>query len=226
VKNSTHSWIDDAWSPVSNPQIPCILENVPEGCKTLDTAKPNPSYNCIPLLTTTDRWKAFGLSETVEHVEVRLTTSSNDRSTFTSAVLSSLKGRMAQISFVLEDDVALTLETTDNKTVLVFVVKTTAASKAAMTKLLQWFLSTADRAQAVFSNYLPGASIIILGTSVTADHSSNNKGLSEGEILLVIVILVIVILGLGALIIWKCFRKKPSNDTRTQLFNLETAADL
>jgi len=138
VKNSTHSWIDDAWVPVSNPQVPCILENVPEGCKTLDTAEPNPSYTCIPLLRTADRWKAFGLSETIhDYIEVRLSTSSNDSSNFTSSVLTSLEGRMAEISFVMDEHVAITLERCDDKIVLVFELKTTTTAKAPMTKLLQ-----------------------------------------------------------------------------------------
>jgi len=225
VKNSTHSWTDDAWGPVSNPQIPCVLENVPEGCKSLDTAKPNPSYTCIPLVRTIDRWKAFGLSEIIAYIEVRVITSSNDSSLFTSTVLTLLKRRMAEISFVIEDDVTLTLEISDDKVVLLFLVKTTATTEAPMVKLLQWLMST-DQVQAIFLNYLPGASTIILGTSVVIpENSGTNKRLSRVEIA-VIAISVIIILVLGAFIIWKYICRKAGEDSRAKLCTFEDAGDL
>lgn len=184
VANATDTWTSDGWFGVSNPQIPCVLPNIPEGCKTLDTTKPNPSYTCILLLTTTDRWKAYPTSTTIGYLMVRLTTSEVDSSKFTLATQTALEERMAEISFVVKDDVTLSLDSSDDgKIILQFIIKSTTTINRPMTKLLDYMVSAASKASAIFDAQLPGSTSITAGTSVTSGTwPTSSSELKDGEI--------------------------------------------
>jgi hypothetical protein len=115
---------------------------------------------------------------------VRLTTSEVDSSKFTLATQTALEERMAEISFVVKDDVTLSLDSSDDgKIILQFIIKSTTTINRPMTKLLDYMVSAASKASAIFDAQLPGSTSITAGTSVTSGTwPTSSSELKDGEI--------------------------------------------
>ena len=72
-----------------------------QGCKTLNAAKPDPSYVCITLETGPGRWAAWGLDgASREDVGIKMTTSGAGADLYTEAVQQSLRRKVAAAGFV------------------------------------------------------------------------------------------------------------------------------
>ena len=98
----------DSWNPDARATEPCISYNSPQGCKTIDTSKPDPSFICIILKTNPDRWLAWGTTGKREDVSLSIVTSGVKKDTYTEDVQRALRLKIAALAFVnsTSDDVS------------------------------------------------------------------------------------------------------------------------
>jgi len=124
--------MENAWVATHNAVDSCMKPNYPLGCKTIDTAKPNPSYICMLMDTENTRWEAWGAVAAPVSVEVTLHTHGGDGA-FTSEHSTMLADQMAHMAFMEASDVEVTTGPTDVK----FTVATDMNRVAALTGLLE-----------------------------------------------------------------------------------------
>jgi hypothetical protein len=85
------------YAPLAYPERLCMKQ----GCRTLNAATPNPSFICIILKRTPERWAAWSLSSAKrEDVSLKITTTGAPKDMYTAAVKKALRLKMAALTFV------------------------------------------------------------------------------------------------------------------------------
>lgn len=212
------------WTSITYPLKPCVTPENPSGCTTLDSSNANPSYSCFLLETSRERWRAYGTNlGSQDFLSVKLTTDSTSDGVYTSAIKTSLRQRMAALSFVIDDDVDLATAMSNGKVTVEFIITTNTTTKTPMKNLLESTLPTPGVASTLFSTQLPGsATITAVGQIGDAPSppspppppsppspppASSSKTLNDPE-LAGVVIASIAAFAIGVFITYCCMQKR------------------
>jgi hypothetical protein len=121
------------------------VPNNPPGCGLADTAKPNPSYLCITLKTTPERWQAYGTGGKDESVGFTVIATGEPNTKYKGDVQTGLRQRMATLAFAQLSDVSLEVSDADQGVELGFSIRTKSKTTLYMARLIDGQLSSQPR---------------------------------------------------------------------------------